>query len=89
LIAPPIGHFQFSSGVRAIPVPGGFANGLGLREGDRECVGLSEREFKLTAGASPDGIALCIITDCVNLRSECTRLLACAETTTQKLSDNY
>jgi hypothetical protein len=46
---PPIGHFQFSSGVRAIPVPGGFANGLGLREGDRECVGLSEREFKLTA----------------------------------------
>ena len=42
-----------------------------------------------TAGASPDGIALCIITDCVKLRSECTRLLACAETTTQKLGDNY
>jgi len=29
------GRFQCSSGVRAIPVPGGYANGLGLGECDR------------------------------------------------------
>ncbi|MEN9518510.1 MAG: hypothetical protein RLZZ381_1098 [Cyanobacteriota bacterium] len=31
---------------------------------------------RITAGGSPDGDALCIITDRVTIRSECSRLLA-------------